>query len=101
MSEDEPTISIHQAFVTRQEMLAGVAVHARSVVFCLDQHLATDLSNLNFKWLYEEVKRMEELIIQANNATIAETQLKNATQLDATAKISCELTVTRPDGSVE
>jgi hypothetical protein len=101
MSEKEIEISVHQAFVTRQEMLAGVAVHARSVVFCLDQHLATDLSNLNFKWLYEEVKRMEELIIQANNATMAEAQLKKATEISGTAQISCELTVTKPDGSTE
>jgi hypothetical protein len=101
MPENELTISIHQAFVTRQEMLAGVAVHARSIALCLDQHLTTDLSNLNLKWLFEEVKRMEELIIQANNATMAEIQLKNANEFANEAKISCELTVTKPDGSVE
>lgn len=101
MTENTPDFSVHQAFVTRHELLAGVAVHARSVAVCLDQHLMTDLSNLDFKWVYTEIKRMEELIIQANNATMAELQLKKAHEISGTAKITCELTVTKPDGSTE
>ena len=101
MSENDPFFSIHQAFVTRQEMLAGVAVHARSIAFFLDQHLATDMKNLNFNWLFEEVKRMEDLVRQANAATVAEMQMAVASEIGGEIELRCELTVTKPDGSVQ
>lgn len=101
MSENVPAFSLHQAFITRHEMVAGVSLHARTIALALDHHLSTDLTNLNYKWLFEEVKRMEELVIAANNATMAEVQMKTVTNVGAEVKLECVLTVTKPDGTVE
>lgn len=92
----KPTLHLHQSLITRHELLAAIALHARMVALSLDQHLTTDLSNLNFGWILQETARMADLAQAVIDASIAE-QIMGGVATGKTV-VTCDLTVVGPDG---
>jgi hypothetical protein len=98
MSNLQPR-NLHQTFVSRHELLASIALHARSLAFVVDQNIGTDLSLFDVRWVKQTSDRITELTQAFIEAGIAEEVMRNGQHPQAT--VTCDLTLSSPDGATK